>query len=69
MSDEELIGYCALHCKTERALFHRDHVIRIFELAGQLPRGVIPEWVVLHEEAMMPLVEKARRRQRIHLVK
>lgn len=46
MSDEDLIGYCEIHCRTQRALFHRDHVNRMLVLAGH-PEGFvkeIPEW-------------------------
>lgn len=32
--DEELIRYCEIHCETERALFSREQVNRMMELAG-----------------------------------
>lgn len=38
MSDIELIGYCEIHCTTERALFAAEHVNRMIELAGN-PQG------------------------------
>ncbi len=61
-SDEELIDYCATHCKTERALFHRDHILRMERLAT--PGGPVstdlPEWVTAHADSMMPLVVHAR---------
>ncbi len=64
-SDEELIDYCSTHCKTERALFHRDHILWIWRLAGE-PQSTnvhnLPEWVGAHEDAMMPLVVAARER-------
>ncbi len=34
MEDDELIGYCELHCQTTRALFHFEHVNRMIELAA-----------------------------------
>jgi hypothetical protein len=62
MSDEELVGYAAIHCKTDRALFSRDHVERLLKLADKpMPPG-LPDFVAVHEETMMPIVEEARRR-------
>jgi hypothetical protein len=62
--DEDFIDYCRWHSRTDRALFHRDHVKRMAKLAGDevlaARAGTFPEWVAVHEEAMMPLVEKAR---------
>lgn len=63
MTDSELIGYCELHCKTERALFHADHVNRMLELAGH-PEGYVHRvtgWLSVHEE-MQRLVDLARAR-------
>jgi Multiubiquitin len=60
-TDEELIGYCDLHSRTDRALFHRDHVRRMFELAGE-PVPEIPEWVSVPAWDMEPLVKAARAR-------
>src|ERR1700722_11595196 len=33
MTDEQLIGYCEIHCQTPRALFSRAHVLRMAALA------------------------------------
>lgn len=33
-TDAELIGYCELHCQTERALFNGAHINRMLALAG-----------------------------------
>jgi hypothetical protein len=66
-SDEDLIDYCASHCKTERALFHREHILRIWRLAGEPPQTNVydlPEWVTAHEDSMMPLVTAARARRK-----
>ena len=63
MSNEELLGYAELHCKTERALFHADHVNRIIALAGY-PDWCVREvsgWVSAHEQ-MQELVDLARAR-------
>lgn len=65
MDDKELIDYCEIHCKTDRALFHSGHVNKMLELAKhpdyikRVP--VYQEWLSLHEEDMMPLVELARK--------
>jgi len=32
--DQELMGYFVIHAKTDRALFHVDHIRRMFALAG-----------------------------------
>lgn len=64
--DGDFIGYCELHCKTERALFHRDHIKRMAQLAGDAALldvvDTLAEWITAHEDAMLPLVEKARAR-------
>lgn len=67
-SDEEFIGYCSLHSRTERALFHRDHVRRMAALAGdealleRLSAGDAPEWFSVNEYVVAPLVTQARAR-------
>lgn len=38
MTDTELIGYCDIHCETQRALFSAEHINRMIELAGN-PEG------------------------------
>lgn len=55
MEDDELIGYCELHCQTTRALFHFEHVNRMIELAGfpdNYPKKLdgSKEWYSLHKE-------------------
>ena len=58
-----MIGYCDLHCRTERALFHREHVERMFRLAGAEPPEM-PVWVSVHLDVMGPLLKAARARCR-----
>lgn len=36
-SDEELLGYFSIHSRTERCLFSKYHILRLCELAGQIP--------------------------------
>lgn len=52
MTDQEfndLIGYCRLHCRTDRALFHRDMVNKVLKLAGINDRMDV-EWASIHHE-------------------
>ena len=43
LADEELPGYFEEHSKTDRHMFHRDHVRRLWELAGMpAPRNARP---------------------------
>ena len=63
-TDKELIDYCSLHCTTERALFHKDMVSKMFKLAGHDPNHYdLPEWLSLHA-GMENLVRDARRKLR-----
>jgi hypothetical protein len=52
MTDEELVGYCRLHCETPRALFNATQVNRMLALAGH-PQGYVksvPEgWYSVHD--------------------
>jgi len=41
-SDESLIGYCEIHCETERALFHVTQINEMIKLAGY-PKGFMKE--------------------------
>lgn len=65
LTDAELPGYCAIHCRTERALFHSSHLNRMLTLAGH-PEGyfkTVPEgWHTVRQEHMDPLVELAQQR-------
>lgn len=69
MDDLELIGYCEIHCTTERALFAAEHVNRMIELAGY-PPGFMRQggWVSAHEE-MQELCDLARARMAAALPK
>lgn len=64
-SAEELIGYCEIHCTTERALFSGKQIIDILRLADDQDGWesyIDPtEWLSMHEE-MAELCEKARAR-------
>lgn len=54
MTDTELIGYCEIHCTTERALFVGEHINRMIALAGfpsDFPAAVEPNaWLSAHDE-------------------
>jgi len=63
MDDEHLIGYCEIHCQTERALFSDTHINRMIALAGypkDFPRTVTG-WYSMHEE-MQELCDLAKER-------
>lgn len=62
MDDRELLGYAAIHCTTDRALFSREHVERILRMAGKEVPEFLPPFVNVYEHTMKPLVEEARRR-------
>jgi hypothetical protein len=66
MSDEEfdkLIGYCRIHCRTERALFHRNDVNQVLELAGRPERVRCGDFIAVHDE-MSELCDMAVARRR-----
>ena len=64
-SPSELIGYCELHCKTDRALFSSNQVNDMLRLAGHPPGFAesVPdgEWSSLHWE-MEELCRIAKKR-------
>lgn len=66
MDDQNLIGYCEIHCTTEKALFSGEQISRMIRLAGQ-PKGYVQAshffkdgWYTVDEATMMPLVKLAR---------
>ncbi len=75
MNDEQLIGYCEEHCRTPLALFHRNHIRRMFVLADnkdllkRFDALHAPEWFSVHADAMEPLVQAARRRRAEQIAK
>jgi hypothetical protein len=64
VNDEDLLGYFEIHARTERALFHRDHVARLLELAGRESQPDMPEWITARIDAVEPLVKEARKRMK-----
>lgn len=64
MTDEELVHYADLHCRTERALFSTDHLRRLYRMAGwSLPtvlRGGRGGFYEAHEEVILPLLARIR---------
>lgn len=64
MSDDQLIGYCEIHCETEVALFSPEQINRMLALAGH-PEGYVhsvDRWLSVGSE-MRHLCELARARQ------
>ncbi len=65
MTDEEFLGYCEIHCRTERALFSGSQVDRLNELAGRPPSYVFShQWVAMRADYAQPCIDDARRRLR-----
>jgi hypothetical protein len=69
LTDAELPGYCEIHCRTERALFHSSHFNRLVALAGHpanylrsLPEG----FYCIRDDQMDELVELAQARMKDH---
>ncbi len=60
-SDEEIVGYCAIHCRTDVALFHRGQMLHLAQVAG-CPEVVREGWAwgAFGPETVDPLVAKAR---------
>lgn len=66
MKDDDFLGYCELHCRTERALFSSEQIKRLCELANQNPPENIDyhEWVSARANYVQFMVDIARRRIR-----
>ena len=58
-TDEELIGYCEIHCQTDVAAFHKAHIRRMMMLAGYAEPELRNEFYTMHDE-MKTLCLKAR---------
>jgi hypothetical protein len=70
VTNEEFLGYFAIHCRTERALFSRDQVARLLRLSGDdKPLGNTPNWVSVYADVADPLILKARRRLKFRVIK
>lgn len=66
MDDESFLGYCELHCRTERALFSWAQIQRLAQLAGAPadPQQPSEGWARAGVRLVQPLVDEARRRLR-----
>ena len=65
MSDVTFLGYCEIHCGTERRLFSRAQIDRLCALSGQVPvvwRAQDALWLPLGPEIILPAVQAARQR-------
>lgn len=60
-TDDFFLGYVEIHSETDRALFSREHVRRLHELAG-VPVPDVPPFAAMHADYAKPLVTKARQR-------
>lgn len=65
MNDKELLGYLETHCRTDLGLVHKDHLKRLFELAGEPKRSILRldqgTWWSTSPEALDPIIERARK--------
>lgn len=59
-NDEDFLGYCEIHARTERALFSRDQVARLCSLAGVASPKALGNWTSLPTQMMAPLLEEAK---------
>ncbi len=61
-ADKELMGYFVIHAKTDCALFHVNHVRRMFELAGG-DQPVFPagrgSWFSIHYDVWKDEIDRA----------
>lgn len=68
LTDEELPGYCLLHCRTPIAAFHKRHIARLCRMAGDnedadaVERG--NDWLYLGPSVIDPIVEKISERRK-----
>src|SRR5574342_590215 len=64
MTDEQLLDYVEAHSKTELALFHRVHAIRVLDLAGVEHSSVEEycEFIEWHYWNAIPYIREARAR-------
>lgn len=69
MTDKELLGYAEIHCRTEVAAFHVDHLNRILDLAGKKwcdMNNYIPkldtrkQWYNVGDDLLQPVIDAAR---------
>lgn len=58
-ADHRLVDYIEEHCRTERALFSKEHVNRLLQLAGEAPNVDI-DWVRLPQQAAEPFIKAAK---------
>jgi hypothetical protein len=68
-TDEELLSYLSAHAQTELGLVHRDHLMRLYTLAGVEPGFDLRTRVFWGTSPSMidPLVDRAR--ERMHAAK
>lgn len=63
MTDKEIPGYCEIHCRTERALFHCSTINSLIRLAGY-PENYVREvsgWLSAGPEEIDFLVDLAKK--------
>lgn len=69
MDDDELLGYAELHSETPRALFAREHVVRLFQMAGLDPPTGLPDFVRFAKPEVAPiLIDAAKERAKLRKI-
>ena len=70
MTDTELLGYAEIHCRTEVAAFHVDHLNRILALAGRewcevnnytAQLDTRKQWYNIGDDVLQPVIDAARK--------
>ena len=64
MEEDELLSYAEIHSRTPRALFSRDHVVRLFQMAGLDPPTGLPAFVRFSKPKVAPILAQAARERR-----
>jgi hypothetical protein len=63
-SDDEFLGYCGIHCETDRALFSWEMAVKLHDMAGlELTTNTPPPgFIAMPAEVAKPLIKTARER-------
>ena len=70
MEDDELLDYAEEHSRDYKPVFSRDHVARLFILAGLDPPTGLPQFVKLGRPEAIPILKRAaRQRKRLGIIR
>lgn len=70
MNDKELVSYFYTHSRTERALFAREHVVRMMKLAGKTAEKPEhwPKFVTVRQQTADYWIDLAERRESFKVI-